>query len=196
LIPSLLEELQNRLARPLSPGEQETIVYLYTYLQLKPEYLLLVTEYCRSKNKANMRYIEKTVLEWVDKGIDTHDRAEAYLQELDRRESNEGLIQTMFGIQGRELSSREKDFIETWFQTYHFSEEMIRLAYERTVDNTGKISFPYLNKILSQWFEKGIHTPADAEQEMGTRKAVGNTASQATYDLDEIQRIMELNSSQ
>ena len=60
-IPSLLEELQQRLARPLSPAESETIVYLYSYMQLDPAYLLMAVEYCKCKGKTNMRYIEMCI---------------------------------------------------------------------------------------------------------------------------------------
>ena len=42
---------------------------------------------------------------------------------------------------------------------------MLRLAYEKTVDNTGKVSFPYIHKILSTWHEKGFQKPEEALSE-------------------------------
>lgn len=39
---------------------------------------------------------------------------------------------------------------------------MIRLAYERAVENTGKLSFAYINKVLQNWHREGVRTAADA----------------------------------
>ena len=196
-IPWLLEELQQRLARPLSPAETETVAYLYSYFHLTPDYILMAVEYCKCIGKTSMRYIERLITGWVDQGIDTHDKAEAHILELSHRASNEGLIKSLFGIQDRELSKKEKDFIQCWFQDYGFDAELIKLAYDRTVDNTGKISFPYLNKILTQWHQQGIRTREQALAEMGSRTSPVSPGDDVpSYDLDAIEKIMELNSNQ
>ena len=196
-IPWLLEELQQRLARPLSPAETEAVAYLYSYFHLTPDYILMAVEYCKCIGKTSMRYIERLITGWVDQGIDTHDKAEAHILQLSRRASNEGLIKSLFGISQRELSKKEKDFIECWFQEYGFDADLIKLAYDRTVDNTGKVAFPYLNKILSQWHQQGIHTKEQALAEMERRGAApnGGETDAPSYDLEAIQTIMERNSN-
>ena len=191
-IPWMMEELQRLFARPLSPGETETIVYLYSYLTLTPDYLLMAAEYCKSMGKLNMRYIEKLVTGWVDQGVDNHEKAERHILELGRRHSNEGLIRSLFGISVRELSSKEKSCIASWFDDFGFDTEVIRLAYERTVDNTGKVAFPYLHKILSQWHSLGIRTAQDAQREMEGGKR--RDTAEASFDLGEIERVMQQNS--
>lgn len=192
-IPWLLEELQNRLARPLSPAESETVIYLYTYLHLTPDYLLMAVEYCKCVGKSNMRYIEKLVTGWVDQGVDTHDKAEQHIRDLTRRASDEGLIRTLFGISDRELSSKEKGYINQWFREYGFDTEVIKLAYERTVDNTGKVAFPYLHKILAQWHSQGIHTAADAQREIQSRQGTKRDAENPSFDVGDIERMMQRN---
>ena len=194
-IPFLLEELQQRMSKPLSPSETETIVYLYSYLDLSPDYLLMAVEYCKSIGKLNIRYLEKLVTGWVDQGVDTHEKAEAHIRVLAQRASNEGLIRSMFGLGDRTLSPKEREFISCWFEVYHFDPQMIQLAYDRTVDLTGKAAFPYLNKILAQWHERGICTPQEAKDEMGARKASPAKPGSASYDLQDIQKLLELNST-
>jgi hypothetical protein len=44
---------------------------------------------------------------------------------------------------------------------------MLMNAYDRTVNNTGSISFPYMDKILSDWIEKGIKSSAEADEYSG-----------------------------
>ena len=47
---------------------------------------------------------------------------------------------------------------------------MIKLAYEKAVDNTGKLSFPYINKILLSWHENSINSVEKAQQSEKIRK--------------------------
>jgi DnaD/phage-associated family protein len=198
-IPQLLELLQGVLSRPLTPYETEGFLYLYSGLRLSAGYILMAAQYSRDIGRDNIRQIEKLVTGWVERGIDTYDKAEEEIARLSRCRSNEGRVKTMFGIRDRELSSREKQFIDHWYTDLGFDDELVKLAYDRTVDNTGKAAFPYLNKILTRWHETGIHTPQEAmaEMENGPRKttAPDQEAGESSYDLEEIRRLMALGSS-
>lgn len=210
-IPAMLQEFQNLLNRMISPGEQEVIVYLYTFFRLKPDFLLLIAEYCRShiqkmnekygaSSRLTMNYFEKVVVSWIDGGYDTHEKAEAHIQELNRREENEELIITLFSLpQNTRLKLKEKDFIETWFTQYQFGTELIQLACQQCIEKIGKISFSLIHDILTEWYQKGIHLPEQAQMELSAvrkRKEAKASAPKSTYDLEEIQRLMLLNSSQ
>ena len=43
------------------------------------------------------------------------------------------------------------------------SDELIRLAYERTVYQKGAMNWPYMNKILQSWRQAGYQTAAQVE---------------------------------
>lgn len=198
-IPQLLGLLQEILSRPLTPYETEGFLYLYSGLRLSASFLLMAVQYSRDQGKDSIRQIEKLVTGWVERGIDSLDLAEEEIKRLARRRENEGKIRELFGIHGRNLSSKEKDCIEHWFTDLGYDTELIGLAYDRTVDNTGKISFPYLNKILNRWHEKGVKTPAEAmaEMEHGSRKKTskgGDPHGETSYDLEEIKKFIEENS--
>lgn len=201
-IPQLLELLQEVLSRPLTPYETEGFLYLYSGLRLSSSYLLLAAQYSREIGKDSIRQMERLVTGWVEKGVDTYDAAEAEIKRLARRRSNEGKIRELFGIHDRNLSAKEKDYIEHWFTDLGYGEEIIRLAYDRTVDNTGKAAFPYLNRILNRWREKGIATPEEAVAEMESGSKAKKAAKEKektapperSFDLEEIRRLMEENS--
>ena len=200
-IPQLLETLQEVLSRPLTPYETEGFLYLYSGLRLSSSYLLLAAQYSREQGKDSIRQIERLVTGWVEKGIDTYDDAETEIKRLARRQGNEGKIRELFGIRDRNLSAKEKDYIEHWFTDLGYGEEIIKLAYDRTVDNTGKAAFPYLNRILNRWQEKGVRTPEEAvaEMESGSKAQRGKpgqqtAAPESSFDLSEIRRLMEENS--
>lgn len=199
-IPPLLQLLQEILSRPLTPYETEGFLYLYSGLRLSADFLLMAAQYSREQGKDSIRQIERLVTGWVEKGIDTHERAEEEIKRLARSRENEGRIRELFGIRDRNLSAKEKGYIEHWFTDLEYDTGLIGLAYDRTVDNTGKVSFPYLNKILNRWHEKGVATPAEAlaEMESGAKKKAskggGAPARETSYDLDEIERFIEENS--
>ena len=57
---------------------------------------------------------------------------------------------------------REREYIAAWVEL-GLSDELIRLAYERTVYKKGAMNWPYMNKILQSWHEAGYRTPAQVE---------------------------------
>ena len=42
---------------------------------------------------------------------------------------------------------------------------MIFYAYEECVDRTGKMSMPYMDKIITSWHKNGVKTPLDIAEE-------------------------------
>ena len=68
---------------------------------------------------------------------------------------------------------------------------MIILAYDEMANHTGKLSFAYIDKVLSNWNKKGIKTAADIEKEAEeygkNQKSAGKNGSSqnASYDIDE-----------
>lgn len=138
----------------------------------------------RAIDKKNMRFIEKQALKWVEKGIDTHEKAESYIKQAMAFTKYESLIQKAFGIYNRSFTPKEKEFIHTWFQTYGFDIPIITAAYERTVDRTGKVSFPYIHSILSSWHQKGYRSLADIQKETALPNKKAAVPRQASYDLD------------
>jgi len=61
---------------------------------------------------------------------------------------------------------------------------MIKLAYEMCIDNTSKLSFPYINKILLNWYQKGVKTPEDAAENEKNRQlnTVNKTFNPQEFD--------------
>ena len=199
-IPQLLQLLQEVLSRTLTPYETEGFLYLHSGLRLPADYLLMAVQYSRDTGRDSIRQVERLVTGWVEKGVDTLEKAEAEIQRLVRCHGNEGIVREIFGIRDRALSAKEKRYIEGWFDELGYDAPIIRLAYDRTVDNTGKAAFPYLDKILRRWREKGVETPeqAAAEMESGRRpapaKAGAGLSPESSFDLTEVRRLMEQNS--
>ena len=175
----LIDEAQQIMGKPLTSAEMETIASLYSYYGLAADFILMVIQYCCSIGRANMRYVEKTAASWVDLGIDTHEKAEQHILKLTDLHSKENQVRSAFGIGERSLIPKEEKFINTWFNDYGFDIAMIRLAYERTVEKIGKLSFPYIDSILSSWYKKGIKTPRQASEESRPQQAPADSPKHA-----------------
>ena len=63
------------------------------------------------------------------------------------------------------------------------------MAYEKTCLNTGGLKWPYMNKILQSWHEKGLHTGKDIR--MGDRKP-GTPSKTRELDQEEREAIARL----
>ena len=182
-----LRQSETLLGRPLSSSDTSTLVWLIQWAGMPADVLVTLVEYCRLSEKTNMRYIEKTALSWLESGIDTLEAAETRMRARSEELGWEGALKTVLGISGRPLSSKEASFASEW-RALGFSPELIQAAYQRTLDGAGRLSFPYLNKILMDWRSKGITTPGQALAE----KKPGEEKRAPSFDVDEISRRMEL----
>lgn len=182
----LLECMENLLKRPVTSVEYKSVIHIMEYVKLPADVILMAIDYCVSVNKMNARYLEKVCASWADNGITTHEQAEQYLSFLKASRQNESAVKKLFGIQDRNLIESEKEHIARWFCEYQFDTDIIGYAYEKTISAIGKLSFPYINKILSSWYEKGYGGLDEIQENEGNgrRKRTGSSS----YDIDELDR--------
>lgn len=175
---AIITEAQRVLGRLLSTGDLKKLFGLYDYLALPPEVLMMLLNYCvslyPSGNPPSMRQIEKEGYVWANREILTIEQAEEYIAASSRKRDKLSRMARVLGITGRALSGPETKFLTAWIEM-GFDEELIKLAYEKTVTNTGGLRWKYMNGILESWHEKGIHTPADV-RDKDSRRTGGKSA--------------------
>ena len=189
-IPYLLQESQMILGKPLTPVATDTITGLYSYYGMQPEVILMLLQYCVSQKKDNMRYLEKVAAGWLEAGIDTHEKAELEIQRAAGRAQLENVVRRLFGISDRALIPSERDFISAW-GAKGISPDLIDLAYQRTIELKGKLSFAYINGILQNWQTKGITDPSQAVSEMRGGKNPPADRAADNGSLDEMEQIFK-----
>ncbi len=161
---SLMQELQEVLGKPMTSADADVLVALYSFYGLSAHFILSLVHYCVSIGKRGMAYAEKVAVSWINDGVDDSN-IDSHIDKLHNRRSNEGSVRLAFGISDRNLTSKEKEYIASWFDLMGFDINVIQHAYEITVDRTGKTVFGYINKILADWHRKGIKNLADAKAE-------------------------------
>lgn len=153
---NFMEHIQYILARPITYTEKNIFCDIIDLTKLPIEVILMAVEYCVTINKTNIKYIKKVCEDWDQREINTHELAENYLMELKRSFSIESKIKTHFGINNRNLSSKEKQFLNKWVNVFKFKLDLIILSYDKTIDTIGELSFPYMNSILESWNKNNI----------------------------------------
>lgn len=150
------------LDKPLSTNDMLIIYSLYDYYRMPLDVIPLLLEYCMKNGKKSMRTIERVAQNWTDKEINTHKRAEEYLKYLDEASGKLSNLKRILGINSRNFTATEKKFADLWLLQLGISCELVAYAADITVNSTGKMSFAYMNKILRDWHDNSIKTPAEA----------------------------------
>lgn len=183
---------QEIMGKTITEKEMETMYWFYSDLKLSPEIILLLLEYCVSKGKNRMSYIEKVAISWKEMGLDTSERVAVYLQSEEQKSGFLYSIRKIMGIADRSLSQTEEKFLFKWHDEFGISEEMIALAYEYCIIQTAKLSFPYMDRIITRWHNEGISTVADAENDNRSFKSKAKPPENSFidgYDHDSLEKL-------
>ncbi len=165
----------------LTKNDLSSLLYLYDFVGIPAPVICGIIQMCCEIGKKNLQYIFKKALAMYEDGIDSYDKFESYLARRQAINSNIGKLRKLCGIGERALTPREQKMFDTWFGEWNFSFEMVELAYNKTVDNTGKVTVTYMNAILRSWREEGFATPEDVAKGEGSR----NTNIESSFEGDE-----------
>lgn len=187
----LFKECERLFGRPLKHNEQNSLMIIVEDAGLPVSCALMLVEYCSSIGKATPSYIKSIASDWISNGIDAIDRVEAEIKRLRAAYSIENEIKKLFEI-NTALSKEQKQFVEKWTSTYGFSLEMIDEAYQITLNRTGKLSFAYMNKVITGWAENGVKNKEQLVENGKRFKEKVLAGVESSFDLDDLTRaVME-----
>lgn len=193
----MLSIAQEVLGKTFTSADTKTLYWIYSNLNMPIEVILILLEYCVSINKRNMSYIEQVALGWHERGINTLEKADAFMREQSQKEKSYSSLKRILGITSRDFTSIEQNYLTDWTSKYSMSEEMIALAYEYCILRINKLSFPYMDKIIENWFANGIHTIAEAEADNESFKNKQENSRQENFNIlktedstDEFEKLM------
>lgn len=182
----LLQETQLRLGRNLKSNETSTLVWLYDDQGLDVSVILMIVQYAAAHNKANIRFIESTAVDWINKGIDSITAADEELRNMALRQEAWGMVSKAFGIEKRKPSPKEEKLSLMWVNEWGMTDKMLTAAYNACVDEKSRLYMPYVAKIIENWHEKGYKTPEDVKPKESTEKS----QDFAAYDIDLFEKML------
>lgn len=193
----LYGEVQRLLGRNLNTEELKILLSFTRYLGLPSEVISILVSYCKDRARQkgslrnpSLRTIEKEAYSWAEQGIDTLEEAAVYVHNQNLRHSKLQKLMNLLQIRGRSLTPAEEKYAKSWLEM-NFADDVIKLAYEKTCVNTGGLSWPYMNKILSSWHAAGYKTAADIQsQDRKPTVPKGASGELGQAELEAIQRVL------
>lgn len=187
---SFIETCQEIYGKVLSSTDINVLVGLKEELHFDCESICLILSYYAEKAKKPMRYVEKVAFSLYDNGIVSYAQIEAHLERKRRLDTREGTLRKLFGIGERALTAKEEAAFIRWCEEYGYDDAVIGMAYEQTVNTTGKAAVPYTDTILTRWNKAGCKNAADVlalmERERAERTPHTPTKGEKRTEQDEM----------
>lgn len=160
-ISQILYVAQRYLGKTLTPTETHTVLYFYDMLKFPVDLIEYLIEYCVSRGKKSMRYIETVALSWAKQGVRSVEAAKNISSSYNR---NCFAVMKAFGLSSRNPADAELTYIQKWTETMGFSLELVLEACSRTIQAIHQPSFEYTDTILTRWKENNVRNLSDIQK--------------------------------
>ena len=185
----LLREAQLKFGRNLKQNESQLLVSLYDDHGMDPSVILLLLGYAVREGKCNLTFVKKTATHWLESGVETVMDAENLIAESAKQNLAWSVVQSAFGIERRNPSTKEAELSNLWVNEWKISTELLKAAYDACVDAKTKLSMPYVAKIIESWHKDGITNPEQISSKKKNVKPQGKNDF-AGYDLDLFEKML------
>ena len=180
-----IDEAQRVVGKTFNSYDTGILAGLVDQLGFEEEAILHILSYVAGIGKKGIRYSEKLALSFYDEGITTATAVFEKISFIERSNESMSKIKQLYGIGGRELSKTEKQIFESWINKLSYDMDVIRMAYDITVDSIQKPVPKYSNTILERWYSEGLRTAEEIRAYENAQKKSHDGDTQKSYDLDD-----------
>ena len=182
-----IDEAQRVFGKTFNSYDTSLVVGLIDRLGFEEEAVLAILAYVVRIGKRGVRYAEKIAIALYDDGYTRAREVVDRIAVIERAAEEAVKIKKLFGIGDRELSRSEKTLFEKWTKQFGYDLEIIRIAYDITIDAIQKPVPKYAGSIIEKWYNEGLRTLADVEAyEKNKREAKsGSAEGEKSYDIDD-----------
>ncbi|WP_125154187.1 DnaD domain protein [Clostridium rectalis] len=197
----MLQDIEKLIARPLSTKEMTLYISWIKDYAFLPEIILLLIQYCVSKGKTDIRYIETIAIAWHDANIKTVEDAQSFIKKREDKWSNIRKILNYLGLKDAEVMKPQEDMLTKWISTYNFPIEVIQKACDICFQRINKADFRYIDGILNSWNKDGLKSLKDIDKKdskkisfkkpansFKTKLDSFNSYEQRDYNFDELEK--------
>ncbi len=195
-IAALFQEAQTALGKTVGYDGQSVLLMMHDSYGLPAEVILMAIEYAVSQKKTSYTAIARIGKRWSELEIDTLEGAMEYIEEHNIVDETWEKLRKNTEITNRNPTEKQRKYLTAWVKEYGYNDDIIYYAYEESIDRTGKMSMPYMDKIIRSWHEKGVKTVSDIQNERikweaekekrfaSKDKKEEKKKSDASYDID------------
>ncbi len=157
--------VEEKLGKKLTTPDIAILLGLYDQLGLPADVIFLLVGFCAERTaqrygegrRPTMRQIEKEGYTWARLGLMTQESAAVYIRKYQRSRQALPRMMRLLRLGDRPPAPSEEKYLLAW-EGMGFADEVIERAYDKTMLKCKELKWPYMNKILCSWHEKGLHT--------------------------------------
>lgn len=197
---TLFQEAQVILGKTVGYEGQAVLIMMYDGYGLPIEVILMAIQYAVDKKKSGYSQIAKIGKLWCENEIFTIEAVSEFIESHSIVDETWDKLRSMTEITNRNPTEKQRRYITAWVKEFGYSADMIYYAYEESIDRTGKMSMPYMDKVIRNWHSAGVKTPTDIQnlqkeweqrrekqtvpQTKGKAKSTPGNSRAASYDMD------------
>ena len=195
----LFLEAQQISGKTIGFSGQSTLLMIHESYGLPVDVILMLLGYAKSIGRSDWSHISSLAKIWSDREIFSIEQAEEFINEQNAADQLWCSFRLLSKVNNSIPTTKQRQYFIKWNREYGFGAEMIFAAYERAVEQTGKFSLPYADKILKRWSSAGFKTTDDVleserlfaeskgkkeeKKKTGAKDKTGVFSSDASYDL-------------
>lgn len=185
-----LEEAQRVYGKIFSAYDTGIVVRLIEELGFEEEAVLSILAYTTKLGKKGLRYTEKVALSFYDEGYTTYKEVHAYIELIEQSKEVIYKVKQLFGATNRELSKSENAMFEKWTRKFGYDIDVIKMAYDITIDIKHEPIPKYTSAILENWYNEGLRTVEEISAHEEAKKSAKENKNKGegdnkSYDLDD-----------
>ncbi len=152
----------------MSPSWYTDIDAWFDKYQFEEDVMYALFKHCYDYKGLSKPYIAKVAENWHNKNIRNSFDLDKYSIEAQQLKDIRVKIMKKLRKQGY-LTEYEEAYVEKWVLQFGYGFDIIEMALKRTTSAVNP-SFEYINKILTNWYEKGFKTKEEILAAEGDRK--------------------------
>ena len=155
-----IENINNEFFQGImSPSWYSDIDLWFKKYAFDEEVMIALFRYCFNRSALHRNYIQTVAEAWSQNNIKTFNDLEIYFEKQEKIKSLESVISKKLNL-NRQLSQYEEGYVSRWNLEYGYNFDIIELALKKTTSKSN-FNFDYLDRILTDWHERKLKTPAD-----------------------------------
>ena len=152
-----IENINNEFFQGImSPSWYSDIDLWFKKYSFDEEVMIALFRYCFNRSALHRNYIQTVADAWNKNNIKTFNDLEIYYEKQEKLNILYKSITKKLGY-NRQLTQYEQAYVEKWSIDYGFSFDIIEIALKKTTSKVNP-NFDYLDKLLTDWHERGFKT--------------------------------------
>ncbi len=146
----------------MSPSWYNDIDLWFKKYGFDEQVMIALFRYCFERSALHRNYIQTVADAWAKSNIKTWSDLDLYYEKQEKLNIIKKSISKKLGL-NRCLTQYEEAYIEKWIVDFGFSIDVVDIALKRTTSKTNP-SFDYIDKLLSDWNDRGLKTVSDVQK--------------------------------